>query len=62
MASRGIPNFQNGRKKGLTFLSSGSRWSKNSLTFLYTLKIKEVIPKNQSKILITIQVKGKSKS
>lgn len=38
MASRGIPNFQNGRKKGLTFLTSGSRWSKNSLTFLYTLK------------------------
>ena len=28
MASRGIPNFQNGREKGLTFVSNGSRWSK----------------------------------
>ena len=46
MASRGIPNFQNGREKGLTFVSNGSRWSKNSLSFLYTLKIqKDLFPK-----------------
>ena len=57
MASRGIPNFRTKEKRVLLFKQVGPVGRK-SLTFLYTLKIKEVIPKDQSKILITIQVKG----
>ena len=59
MASRGIPNFQNGREKGLTFVSNGSRWSKKTLYHSFTLwKYKEdLFPKKAKQILITIQVK-----
>ena len=61
MASRGIPNFQNGKeKRALLFKQMSPVGRKKLLTFLYSENMRSYSQESQT-ISITIQAKGKSK-